>query len=56
MNRETIYQKDDNPIRIEPMSNGCFIGELANGKLTNLIPIEKQSIPAMIDALKKFVE
>jgi len=33
-----------------------FIGEFNNGDIVNLIPIEKSSIPALIDALQKEME
>jgi len=53
---ERIEQKEDNPILLNEMGDVVFIGEFADGEIRNLIPIEKQSIPAMIEALKKYVE
>lgn len=53
---ERIEQKEDNPILLNEMGDVVFIGEFVDGQINNLIPIEKQSIPALIAALQKYIE
>ena len=59
---ERIEQKKDNPIGVCPLGNDLAICELkirrgsTKFSIVNTIPLEKQSIPALIDALKKYAE